>query len=90
MRDAGRGGSVINVSSIAGVNRGHLPGGAAYASSKAGLNTLTKVISQDFGIDLRFFFFKKNLLLTRFFIVATNDNSGDNQPLFLCQSVYLF
>ena len=54
MRDAGRGGSVINISSIVGVDRGHLPGAAAYASSKAGLNTLTKVISQDFAIDLRF------------------------------------
>ncbi|XP_024032117.1 uncharacterized protein LOC21397809 isoform X1 [Morus notabilis] len=49
MRDAGRGGSVINISSIAGVNRGHLPGGAAYASSKAGLNTLTKVMAIELG-----------------------------------------
>ena len=45
MRDAERGGSIINISSIGGLNRGHLPGGAAYASSKAGLNTLTKVMS---------------------------------------------
>lgn len=44
MRDAERGGSIINISSIAGLERGHLPGGAAYASSKAGVNTLTKVM----------------------------------------------
>ena len=43
MRDGGRGGSVINVSSIAGLSRGQLPGAAAYASSKAGLNSLTRV-----------------------------------------------
>ena len=45
MRDAERGGSIINISSVAGLNRGHLPGAAAYSSSKAGLNTLTKVMS---------------------------------------------
>lgn len=44
MRDANLGGSVINISSIAGLNRGQLPGATAYASSKAGLNTLTKVL----------------------------------------------
>ena len=44
MRDAERGGSIINISSIAGLNRGQLPGGVAYASSKAGVNTLTKVM----------------------------------------------
>lgn len=43
MRDSHRGGSVINISSIAGLNRGQLPGGLAYASSKAALNTMTKV-----------------------------------------------
>ncbi|XP_059646050.1 uncharacterized protein LOC132290268 [Cornus florida] len=45
MRDANLGGSVINISSIAGLNRGQLPGGVAYASSKAGLNTMTKVMA---------------------------------------------
>ena len=43
MRDAQRKGSIINIASIAGFNRGQLPGGAAYASSKAGVNMLTKV-----------------------------------------------
>ncbi|KAH7557115.1 hypothetical protein JRO89_XS11G0049200 [Xanthoceras sorbifolium] len=43
IRDANQGGSVINISSIVGLNRGQLPGAVAYASSKAGLNTMTKV-----------------------------------------------
>ena len=45
MRDAERGGSIINISSIAALDRGQLPGAAAYAASKTGLNTLTKVMS---------------------------------------------
>ena len=44
MRDAERGGSIINISSVAGLDRGQLPGSAAYAASKAGLNILTKVM----------------------------------------------
>ncbi|OVA11602.1 Short-chain dehydrogenase/reductase SDR [Macleaya cordata] len=43
MRDANQKGSIINISSIAGLNRGQLPGGVAYASSKAGVNNMTKV-----------------------------------------------
>lgn len=43
IRDANRKASVINISSIAGLSRGQLPGAVAYASSKAGLNTMTKV-----------------------------------------------
>ncbi|GLT28013.1 hypothetical protein SLA2020_029720 [Shorea laevis] len=49
MRDANRGGSVINISSIAGLNRGQLPGGVAYASAKAGVNTMTKVMALELG-----------------------------------------
>lgn len=45
MRDAQRGGSVINISSTAGLNRGHLLGSLIYCSSKAALNTMTKVFS---------------------------------------------
>lgn len=47
MRDAQIKGSIINIASIAGLDRGQLPGGAAYASSKAGVNMLTKVTSFD-------------------------------------------
>lgn len=43
MCDARRKGSVINISSTAGLNRGQVSGASAYASSKAGVNMLTKV-----------------------------------------------
>ncbi|KAL5546673.1 hypothetical protein UlMin_006360 [Ulmus minor] len=49
MRDAKQGGSVINISSIGGLNRGFLPGGAAYASSKSALITLSKVMALELG-----------------------------------------
>ncbi|GMY19622.1 3-oxoacyl-[acyl-carrier-protein] reductase FabG-like [Fagus crenata] len=49
MRDAERGGSIINISSVAGLNRGQLPGGAAYATSKAGVNTFTRVMAVEMG-----------------------------------------
>ncbi|KAK4581072.1 hypothetical protein RGQ29_024655 [Quercus rubra] len=50
MRDAEQGGSIINISSIAGLDRGQLPGGVAYDSSKAGLNTFTKVMALEMGV----------------------------------------
>ena len=43
MRDANIRGSIINISSISGVDRVHQPGALAYASSKSGVVTLTKV-----------------------------------------------
>uniref|UniRef100_A0A822ZGQ2 3-oxoacyl-[acyl-carrier-protein] reductase FabG-like n=1 Tax=Nelumbo nucifera TaxID=4432 RepID=A0A822ZGQ2_NELNU len=43
MSNTNQKGSIINVTSIAGLNRGQLPGGVAYVASKAGLNALTKV-----------------------------------------------
>lgn len=43
MSDAQRGGSIINISSIAGLDRGQLPGSLAYSVSKAAVNTMTKV-----------------------------------------------
>ncbi|KAM7270186.1 hypothetical protein ACFE04_030324 [Oxalis oulophora] len=49
MRDAKQGGSVINISSIGGLERGHLPGGLAYAASKTALNTMTKVMALELG-----------------------------------------
>jgi NADP-dependent 3-hydroxy acid dehydrogenase YdfG len=52
MRDAERGGSIINISSIAGINRGQNPGAVAYASSKAGLDALTKVNIIPLSINL--------------------------------------
>ncbi|CAI9287620.1 unnamed protein product [Lactuca saligna] len=44
-----QGGSIINISSTAGLTRGHLPGALAYASSKSALNTMTKVMSMELG-----------------------------------------
>ncbi|KVI12089.1 uncharacterized protein LOC112507113 [Cynara cardunculus var. scolymus] len=49
MRDANRGGSIINISSIVGLDRGQLPGGLAYACSKTGVVTLTKVMAMELG-----------------------------------------
>ncbi|KAJ0246940.1 NAD(P)-binding Rossmann-fold superfamily protein [Hirschfeldia incana] len=54
MRDAKRGGSVINVSSIAGLQRGKLPGALAYACSKGGLDIMTKMMAVELGkYDIR-------------------------------------
>lgn len=50
MRDAHHGGSIINISSIAGLDRGQLPGGLAYATSKTGVVTLTKVMAMEMGM----------------------------------------
>lgn len=49
MKAAKRGGSIVNISSIAGLERGILPGALAYSVSKAGLNQLTKVSSMPFS-----------------------------------------
>lgn len=43
MRRSPDGGSIINISSISGLNRAQLRGGVAYSSSKAGLDSMTKV-----------------------------------------------
>ncbi|KAK9290881.1 hypothetical protein L1049_009060 [Liquidambar formosana] len=50
MRDMGKGGSIINISSIAGLDRGQLPGGIAYGASKAAVNTVTKVMALELGV----------------------------------------
>eukprot|EP01018_Ginkgo_biloba_P022614 Gb_35109 [translate_table: standard] len=54
MRDAKQGGSIINISSIDAVGRGHIPGTLAYAASKEGVNTMTKVMAIELGkYDIR-------------------------------------
>ncbi|KAJ9548895.1 hypothetical protein OSB04_021438 [Centaurea solstitialis] len=50
MRDAKIGGSIINISSTAGLDRGQQPGALAYASSKTGVVTLSKVMAMELGI----------------------------------------
>ncbi|KAH6819328.1 Rossmann-fold superfamily protein, partial [Perilla frutescens var. frutescens] len=42
MRDGGRGGSIINISSLSGLNRTQFHSLLAYASSKAALDSMTK------------------------------------------------
>ncbi|KAL8037044.1 hypothetical protein ABFX02_11G014400 [Erythranthe guttata] len=49
MRAAARGGSIINISSISGLNRIQVPGAIAYSSSKAGLHLMTKVMALELG-----------------------------------------
>ncbi|KAK4767262.1 hypothetical protein SAY86_015012 [Trapa natans] len=50
MRDSHQGGSVINISSISGLDRGQLPGALAYACSKAVVNMMTKVMAIELGV----------------------------------------
>lgn len=50
MREAKRGGSIINISSIGGLWRGEVPGGLAYSASKAGINAMTKVMALELGM----------------------------------------
>ncbi|PIN25646.1 Reductase [Handroanthus impetiginosus] len=50
MRDAQQGGSVINISSTAGLNRGHLSGCLVYAASKAAVNVITKIMAMELGV----------------------------------------
>ncbi|KAH7292346.1 hypothetical protein KP509_29G063400 [Ceratopteris richardii] len=49
MRAAKISGSIINISSTSSLERGLLVGNAAYASSKAALNQLTKVMALELG-----------------------------------------
>ncbi|CAL9053593.1 uncharacterized protein LOC135675491 [Musa acuminata AAA Group] len=49
MCDAKQKGCVINISSIGGIDRGHLPGGIAYSASKTGANAITKVMALELG-----------------------------------------
>lgn len=44
MRSAGKGGSIINISSVSGLNRPQFRGGVGYSSSKAAMDSMTKVI----------------------------------------------
>jgi len=49
MRDAGKKGSIINISSTASANRGNLPGSMIYATSKVGVNQITKMMALELG-----------------------------------------
>ncbi|KAL8480166.1 hypothetical protein ACS0TY_026912 [Phlomoides rotata] len=49
MRDAGCGGSIINISAVGGLNRALTPRGVAYGSSKAGIDQMTKIMALELG-----------------------------------------
>ncbi|CAI9099556.1 OLC1v1036399C2 [Oldenlandia corymbosa var. corymbosa] len=49
MRDAGKGGSIINISSIASLNRATVPGGVAYGASKSGVDSMTRMMALELG-----------------------------------------
>ncbi|CAK9313821.1 unnamed protein product [Citrullus colocynthis] len=49
MNKANRGGSIINISSASGLNRALQTGALAYITSKAAVNTLTKVMAMELG-----------------------------------------
>ncbi|PIN22700.1 Reductase [Handroanthus impetiginosus] len=49
MCKARRGGSIINISSVSGLNRAQLRGAVAYSSSKAGLDSMTKIMALELG-----------------------------------------
>ncbi|VAI86116.1 unnamed protein product [Triticum turgidum subsp. durum] len=49
MCDAKIKGSVINISSVAGLNRGNLPGSIGYASSKSAAHSVKKIMALELG-----------------------------------------
>ncbi|XP_019254450.1 PREDICTED: uncharacterized protein LOC109233133 isoform X2 [Nicotiana attenuata] len=49
MKAAKRGGSIINISSISGLNRVLFRGGVAYSSSKAAMDSMTKIMALELG-----------------------------------------
>ncbi|KAL8090862.1 uncharacterized protein LOC141698518 [Apium graveolens] len=49
MQATNRGGSIINISSISGLNRVQSKGSIAYSSSKAGMHAMTTVMALDLG-----------------------------------------
>ncbi|WOL19490.1 3-oxoacyl-acyl-carrier-protein reductase FabG [Canna indica] len=49
MRNAKQKGSVINISSIGGLNRGKKPGAIAYNASKTGVHAITQVMALELG-----------------------------------------
>ncbi|XP_019187443.1 PREDICTED: uncharacterized protein LOC109181924 [Ipomoea nil] len=51
MCNAKFGGSIVNISSISGLNRGQLPGGLAYTTSKTAVNALTRVMALELGTN---------------------------------------
>ncbi|PHT59900.1 hypothetical protein CQW23_02263 [Capsicum baccatum] len=51
MQAAKRGGSIINISSVSGLNRALMRGCIAYSSSKAAMDSMTKLMALELGED---------------------------------------
>ncbi|XP_027768090.1 uncharacterized protein LOC107001606 [Solanum pennellii] len=49
MQASKKGGSIINISSISGLNRALMRGGIAYSSSKAAMDSMTKIMALELG-----------------------------------------
>ncbi|CDP21456.1 unnamed protein product [Coffea canephora] len=49
MREACTGGCIVNVSSISGLNRAQMRGSVAYSSSKAGMDSMTRIMALELG-----------------------------------------
>ncbi|MGV7428853.1 SDR family NAD(P)-dependent oxidoreductase, partial [Mycobacterium kansasii] len=49
MREAGQGGSIINISTVFGLDRVQQHGSVAYGSSKAVMNNMTRVMALELG-----------------------------------------
>jgi NAD(P)-dependent dehydrogenase (short-subunit alcohol dehydrogenase family) len=76
MRKAGNGGSIINISSIAGLVG--VPGCAAYAASKGGVRLLSKVIAIECAKDkIRCNSVHPGMILTNIQDVAQQDNADN-------------
>jgi len=66
MCDAKQKGSVINIGSTSGLNRGQQYGAVAYTTSKAGRNMLTMVIS--FDMSDFYFLLNENMVLNYLYL----------------------
>lgn len=76
MRKAGRGGSIINISSVAGL--AGVPGCAAYAAAKGGVRLLSKVIAMECASQkIRCNSVHPGMILTNMQGVAEEDNADN-------------
>ena len=76
MRKSGKGGSIINISSVAGL--GGVPGCSAYAASKGGVRLFSKVIAMECARDaIRCNTVHPGMIMTNIQGVAQEDNSDN-------------
>jgi NAD(P)-dependent dehydrogenase (short-subunit alcohol dehydrogenase family) len=76
MRNAGHGGSIINISSVAGI--GGVPACSAYAAAKGGVRIFSKVIAMECAKDkIRVNTVHPGMILTNMQGVALEDNADN-------------